>query len=99
MHAHVKNTPYTQPPDGFGLSMLNPTKVTSEDTVEPNMLGHQTIALILIVTIPFLTAGVWMLKGKKSHLKKAVGGAAIFLFLGSILLTAYYFYWLLFIST
>ena len=37
--------------------------------------------------------------GEKSILEKAVGGVAIFLFLGSILLTGYYIYWMLFIST
>ena len=63
------------------------------------MLGHQTIANILIVTIPLVAAGIWILVGKKSILDKTVGGVAIFLCLGSILLTAYFFYWMLFIST
>ena len=63
------------------------------------MLGQQTVANILIVTIPLVVAGVWILIGKKSILEKTVGGVAIFLFLGSILLTAYYFYWVFFIQT
>jgi hypothetical protein len=63
------------------------------------MPENQTIATILIVTIPLIVAGVWMRIGKKSILERTVGGTAIFLFLGSILLTAYYFYWMLFIST
>lgn len=63
------------------------------------MLGHQAVATILIVAIPLVVAGVWISMGRRSTLEKAVGGVAIFLFLGSVLLTAYYFYWLIFIST
>ena len=67
--------------------------------METIMLEHRMIANILIVTIPLVAAEVWMRIGIKSILDKTVGGVAIFLFLGSILLTAYYFYWMLFIST
>ena len=63
------------------------------------MPENQTIATILIVTIPLIVAGVWMRIGKKASWRGLSEGQAIFLFLGSILLTAYYFYWMLFIST
>ena len=42
--------------------------------MKPIILGQQTIANILIVTIPLIAAGVWILIGKKSILEKTVGG-------------------------
>lgn len=50
------------------------TGENSEGTVKPIILGQQTIANILIVTIPLIAAGVWILIGKKSILEKTVGG-------------------------
>ena len=62
------------------------------------MLGQQTIANIVMVAISLLAAGAWILIGKKSTLDKTVGAIAVFLLAGSILLTAYYFYWTLYLS-
>ena len=42
--------------------------------MKPIILGQQTTANILIVTIPLIAAGVWILIGKKSILEKTVGG-------------------------